>query len=310
MIDFTPTERQRAAAESYADKAELKDLPVPEELGGAGLTVTELAALLTEAGRHADATVAPLMTAALPLARWGDRTLLSRRPALASAVPERGWARLTGTTISGVRPGVAYAAEADYLLIPAGADVAVVAAGAAGVTISPSVNRDNSKMRLAATVRLEEAKVTATFPGRAAELGQLATLAAACLTDGALAAALDLTAKHVATRHQFGKPLAALQSVAQQIAEVAITSRTLHLVTLSASWRLETDRDADGDIDLAGYWAAGRARSAVMACHHLHGGIGMDTTYPLHRFSSLIADQARALGGAEYRLERLACSST
>jgi alkylation response protein AidB-like acyl-CoA dehydrogenase len=306
MIDFTPTERQRAAAEAYADKAELKDLPVPEDLGGAGLTVTELAALLTEAGRHADATVAPLMTAALPLARWGDRTLLSRRPALASAVSERGWARLAGTTISGVRPGVAYATEADYLLIPAGADVAVVATAAAGITMTP----DNSKMRLAATVRLDDVPVTATFPGQAAELGQLATLAAACLTDGALAAALDLTAKHVATRHQFGKPLAALQSVAQQIAEVSITSRTLHLVTLSASWRLETGRDADGDIDLAGYWAAGRARSAVMACHHLHGGIGMDTTYPLHRFSSLIADQARALGGAEYRLERLACSST
>jgi alkylation response protein AidB-like acyl-CoA dehydrogenase len=298
MMDLTPTERQRAAAESYDAKADLSDLPVPEDLGGAGLTITELAALLTEAGRHADASVAPLMTAAAPLARWGDRTLLSRRPALASSWPERGWARLTGTTISGVRPGTGYAAQADYLLIPAEDAVAVVATAEPGVTIT------------AGTVRLDEVPVTAVFPGKAAELGQLAVLAAACLTDGALAGALDLTSKHIASRHQFGKPLATFQAVAQQIADVAIASRTLHLVTLSASWRLETGRDADDDIDLAGYWAAGRARSAVMACHHLHGGIGMDTTYPLHRFSSLIADQARALGGAEYRLERLACSST
>ena len=298
MMDLTPTERQRAAAESYDAKADLSDLPVPEELGGAGLTVTELAALLTEAGRHADASVAPLMTAVLPLARWGDRTLLASRPTVAAAGTP---ARLTGTTIS----GVVYAAEADYVLIPAGVDVAVVATDAAGATIAV----DNSKKRLAA-VRLDGATVTAVFPGKAAELGQFATLAAACLTDGALAGALDLTSKHVASRHQFGKPLATFQAVAQQIADIAIASRTLHLVTLSAGWRLETGRDAAGDIELAGYWAAGRARSAVMACHHLHGGIGMDTTYPLHRFSSLIADQARALGGAEYRLERLACSST
>jgi hypothetical protein len=36
----------------------------------------------------------------------------------------------------------------------------------------------------------------------------------------------------------------------------------------------------------------------------------MDATYPLHRVSSLVADLVRYLGGAEYRLERLACSST
>ena len=36
----------------------------------------------------------------------------------------------------------------------------------------------------------------------------------------------------------------------------------------------------------------------------------MDTTYPLHYLSGLIADLARFLGGAEYQLERQACSSS
>jgi 3-oxo-4-pregnene-20-carboxyl-CoA dehydrogenase alpha subunit len=40
----------------------------------------------------------------------------------------------------------------------------------------------------------------------------------------------------------------------------------------------------------------------------LHGGLGMDVSYPLHRFSALVADLVRFLGGTEYRLERLACS--
>jgi len=42
-----------------------------------------------------------------------------------------------------------------------------------------------------------------------------------------------------------------------------------------------------------------------MTCHHLHGGIGMDISYPLHRYSSLVRDLVRFVGGAEYRLDRL-----
>jgi alkylation response protein AidB-like acyl-CoA dehydrogenase len=296
-MDFTPTERQLAAAEAYASTSGLANLPVPEDLGGAGLTVTELAALLTEAGRHADASVAPLMTAALPLARWGDRELLPRHPNLAAASAVRGSATRKGTAISGMYTGVE---SADYLLIPVDDAVAVVAADAPGVTLS-----DNSKKR----VTLTDAEVTAVYEGRATELDQHATLAACCLIDGAIQGALDLTAKYVATRHQFGRPLAEFQAVTQRIADVAIASRTLHVITLSAAWQLETRATGD-DVELAGYWAAEGARRVVMACHHLHGGIGMDVTYPLHRFSSLVADQVRGLGGAEYRLERVACSST
>jgi alkylation response protein AidB-like acyl-CoA dehydrogenase len=293
-MDFTPTERQRAAAEAYANTAELQELPLPAELGGAGLTVTELGALLTEAGRHADASVAPLMTAALPLARWGDRTLLAKRPRLAAAIHSA--AKLDGDLVS----GVVTSAEADYILVPAGEAVAVVDTSAPGVTVDGT------------TIRLDRAPVTSLFPGTepVEELGQLTTLAACCLIDGALAGALDLTARHVASRRQFGRPLATFQAVAQTIADVAIASRCLHLVTVSACWRFETAREPEEEIELAGYWAAEGSRRVVMKCHHLHGGIGMDTTYPLHRFSSLVADQVRALGGAEYRLERLACSST
>ena len=133
---------------------------------------------------------------------------------------------------------------------------------------------------------------------------------ACCLADGALAAALALTRNHVASRRQFGRPLATFQAVAQQIADVYIASRTLHLATLSACWLLDTGRDAGGDLGVAGYWCATEAPRSVRTCHHLHGGTGMDTTYPLHHFSALISDLVRSLGGADYQLERQACSST
>jgi 3-oxo-4-pregnene-20-carboxyl-CoA dehydrogenase alpha subunit len=142
------------------------------------------------------------------------------------------------------------------------------------------------------------------------DLYQLSIAGACALADGAVAGALALTRDHVATRQQFGRPLAAFQAVSQQIAEVYIASRTMHLATLAACWRLDAGLDADADLGVAGYWCAEQAPRSVRTCHHLHGGLGMDATYPLHRFSSLVADLVRYLGGAEYRLERLACSST
>jgi 3-oxo-4-pregnene-20-carboxyl-CoA dehydrogenase alpha subunit len=61
---------------------------------------------------------------------------------------------------------------------------------------------------------------------------------------------------------------------------------------------------------VAAYWCAEHAPRSVRTCHHLHGGLGMDVTYPLHRYSSLVSDVVRFLGGADYRLERQACSLT
>jgi 3-oxo-4-pregnene-20-carboxyl-CoA dehydrogenase alpha subunit len=329
-MDFTPTERQLAAAQAYLAADGLRDLPVPEASGGAGLNVTELGALLTEAGRHADPSVLALMTGTLPLARWGHSGRLSERPLLTAALrepsdpfPERPGVTLTeDNEISGVKVGVQYAAQADSLLVPVsiagdpgtpgtpGTAVAVVGAGAPGVTVTPT--RTSSGTGLPeATVRLDGAPAEAVLGGAdaLADLYRLATLAACCLIDGALAEAARLTAGHIASRQQFGKPLATFQAVAQKIADVSIASRTLHLATLSACWRLDEERDAGDAADLAGYWACEVASPAVRDCHHMHGGIGMDTTYPLHRLSSLIADLTRFLGGTEYRLERLACSS-
>ena len=109
-------------------------------------------------------------------------------------------------------------------------------------------------------------------------------------------------------RQQFGRPLAAFQAVAQQVADVYVASRTLHLATMSACWRLDAGMDAAGDLAVAGTGARKRRRRSLRTCHHLHGGTGMDVTYPLHRFSALVSDLVRFLGGAEYQLERQACS--
>jgi len=157
------------------------------------------------------------------------------------------------------------------------------------------------------TLRMDEVVANtmlgARSHGRAvADLYQCTLAGACCLADGALAGALALTTEHVATRQQFGRPLATFQAVAQQIADVSIASRTLHLATLSACWRLDTGREAGPDLDVAAYWLADQAPAALRTCHQLHGGTGMDVSYPLYRYSALVKDLVRLVGGADYRL--------
>ena len=318
-------------------------LSLPDELGGEGFGVMETAVLLTEIGRRAapGPALATLMTGILPIVRWGNADL--RRallPAAAAgemiltaglrepsdplpavpAVTVTGGTVTGGTvtsgTVSGTKVGVPYCEQAGRVLLPVtfaatpgGTGVVIVdpAADGALVTRTPSAAGIPEY-----TLRLDRVRVEHVLGGAdcLADLYQLAVAGACCLADGALAAALALTRNHVASRRQFGRPLATFQAVAQQIADVYIASRTLHLATRSACWLLDTGRDAGGDLGVAGCWCATEAPRSVRTCHHLHGGTGMDTTYPLHHFSALISDLVRSLGGADYQLERQACSST
>ena len=82
-------------------------------------------------------------------------------------------------------------------------------------------------------------------------------------------------------------------------------ARTLHLTTVSACWQLDTGRDAGRDADVAAYWLAEHGPAALRTCHHLHGGLGMDITYPLPRYSALMTDLTAFVGGAADRLDRL-----
>jgi 3-oxo-4-pregnene-20-carboxyl-CoA dehydrogenase alpha subunit len=311
--------------------AGLLSLAVPDWLGGDGLGVLETAALLTEVGRHAARVpaLATLMTGVLPVVRWGDRAaqaavlagVAAGDTVLTAALREPSEPRpespsttvrrrpCSGSCVSGVKVGVPAAARARWVLVPAtvsggGTAVVVVDAAGAGVSVAAGPGPGGE-----GTLRLDDAPVAHVLgeaDGRAvAGLYQLAVAGACAVADGAVAAALALTTAHVSSRQQFGRPLAAFQAVAQQVADVYITARTLHLAALSACWRLAAGLDAGADVDVAGFWLAEHGPAALRTCHHLHGGLGMDVSYPLHRYSALVGDLVRLVGGADYALGRL-----
>ena len=313
----------------------LLGLALPEQYGGDGLGLCEVGVVLTEVGRRGLSL--PLMTTlalgALPLARSGTRQqqqtylppVAKEGRVLSAALHEpsqplptrpRMLARRDGDRflVNGVALAVPYADRADRILVPvtipdAGVGLLIVDPRSRGAVLSDSPSAgDEPQHRLELT---DVAVPVADLVGERCDgeavrdLYRVAVVAAALTADGLLAGALALTAAHVAQRQQFGRPLATLQAVAQQIADVYVSSRALHLAAWSACWRLAEGREPGPDPAVAAYWVAEHLRPALATCHHLHGGLGLDNSYPLHRFSAAAADLARFVGGSERGLERL-----
>lgn len=300
-------------------QAGLLGLGLPTDLGGDGVGAVEIALVLTAVGRSGLPlpALATLALGVLPIVAHGtpdQRTaLLAEVPdgrVLAAALRDAPGSPVTrtGETLTGVRVGVPYAAQAHRLLVPTPDGTAVVDPHGPGLDL---VRTYTSAGTPEYTVRLDRAPVETTLTAGPQELDRWAVLGAAAVADGVLDAALRLTADHVRSREQFGRPLAAFQAVTQQVADVYIAARTLHLAALSAAWRSATGRDADEDLAVAAYWLADQLPAALQTCHHLHGGLGVDITYPLHRYYSQGLDLARLVGGAADRLDRLGrrCSS-
>ena len=228
-----------------------------------------------------------------------------------TALPDRPATTFAEGRLSGTKVGVAYAEQADWLIVTADSAVVVVSPKADGVDVvrTPTSNGSEEYTVTFAGVAVPDTDVLAGATSR--RVNELALAAVGAFTDGLVAGALRLTADYVANRKQFGKPLSTFQTVAAQLAEVYIASRTIDLAAKSVIWRLSEGRDADSDLDVLGYWITSQAPPVMQLCHHLHGGMGMDITYPMHRYYSTIKDLTRLLGGPSHRLDLVGaqCSS-
>jgi alkylation response protein AidB-like acyl-CoA dehydrogenase len=339
-MDFTPDPAQQAVADvvtSILDRDNSWEalvsggataLPVPERVGGDGVGLPELATALTEIGRHgligpALATLGLGAVALLDLAseEQQDRYLggLGKGSLLTAALnepgtalPERPATTFVHSRLSGTKVGVGYAENAEWIIVTTDSAVVVVSPHADGVQLAKTPTSNGSDEYVITFADVAVAEEDVLTGATVQRVNQLALAAVGAYTAGLVAGALRLTADYVANRHQFGKPLSTFQTVAAQLAEVYIASRTIDLASTSVIWRLTEGRDAGTDLDVLGYWITSQAPRVMQICHHLHGGMGMDITYPMHRYYSTIKDLTRLLGGPSHRLDLVGaqCSST
>jgi 3-oxocholest-4-en-26-oyl-CoA dehydrogenase beta subunit len=285
-------------------EAGLTGLAVAEAHGGAGLGFLELSVVLDEVGR----TVAPVpavatLVTAYVLERSAPDTaapllagVVSGETVLTTAFGDQA-AGVTarpdgdGWVLDGEKGFVPYGAEADVLVVPAEtaegqAVVAVVRRAAAGMATT-ELQTTNREPQAAVTfdgVRVEAADVIVDAGELVADLRRHHTAALATVVAGVCAAALEMTARHTATREQFGKPIASFQAVGQRAADAYIDSEMIRLTALQAVWRLSAGWPCDEEVAVAKFWAGDGGMRVVHACQHLHGGLGVDLDYPVHRY--------------------------
>ena len=301
-------------------RADLLSLVVPTDYGGGGYGMVELALVLEAQGR----SVAPIplwATAALgvmPVAEFGsnrlkedllsgvgsgDTVLTAALTDVAGDVAVGGPGRPSvrarrtgeGVALSGTAFAVPYAHVADRVLVPAalgdGVVVAAVDPRAAGVRIEPAITTNRE---IHPHLHFDDVPVAShdllaegdPAQGRAVVMAMLqrAWTGLCALQVGVAEAAVAQTAAYLNTREQFGRPLSTFQGTMLRAADAAIDTESIRVTMWQAAWRLDHGLDADLAVCVASWFAAEAGQRAVFATQHLHGGMGADISYPIHRY--------------------------
>jgi acyl-CoA dehydrogenase len=308
---------------------------LPESLGGAGLGLLEQCAVLAEIGR----TVAPapylasIVLGAGALAqfgtpeqqhRWaepagrGELILTAalseedgddpRAPAASAEYAAGRW------LLSGVKTAVLAAPRAGLMLVPAatphGVTVFLVAPTDDGVTVQRQeiTDGDSAARLVLAGVALPDDRVLGR-PEAGAEitdwLVSRGTVGLCALQLGVVERALELTSEYAQSRVQFGRPIGSFQAVAQRLADAYIDVEAVRHTMWQAAWRLSAGLPCDTAVATAKFWAADAGHRIAHTAVHVHGGVGIDTSYPLHRYFVAAKHHEFALGGATAQLRRI-----
>jgi alkylation response protein AidB-like acyl-CoA dehydrogenase len=327
-------ERERAAydpaLEATLAEAGLLGLGVPAAHGGMGLGLAEACVFLQELGRvAAPGPFLSTLVGALAIARDGSAEHQAELlPAVATGEAVLAVALADARSSDPLRPGttveangkgrvlrgekrwVAALDRARRVLVPArdGATtrVFVIDPAASGVTSERFVLSTGEPVW---TLRLDGVSVADAdvLPGdeAARRLYESAVVAHCAQQLGVSERALDMTASYVRERVQFGVPIGSFQAVQHRAADAYIDLEAMRWTAWRAIDRVAAGEPAGRECAVAKFWAAeGGARIAASA-QHLHGGIGVDLDYPIHRYFLRSKALELALGGATAQLVRL-----
>jgi acyl-CoA dehydrogenase len=216
--------------------------------------------------------------------------------------------------VSGVKTAVPAALQADLFLVPCasaeGVLVFLVAPSDSGVTVEAQALTSCAPAgRLVLdSVVLDDSRVLGAGSDVAGWLVARATVGLCAMQVGVLERALELTAEHARTRVQFGRPIGAFQAVAQRLADAYIDVEAVRLTMWQAAWLLASGGsgpELDAAVATAKFWAADAGHRVAHTAVHVHGGLGIDMSYPVHRYFVAAKGNEFALGGATAQLRRI-----
>ena len=221
-----------------------------------------------------------------------------------------------GYVLDGTKVLVAGGLDADIALVPArlddgGVGVFIVPTDAEGLEVRPvevTTGRPEARFELSG-VRVGPDALLGGGASEGAEIVRFierhANVGLCMMMAGAARAAIELAADYTKQRHQFDRPIATFQAVSQRAGDSYIDAEAIWLTAYQAAWRLSAGLPADREIAIAKYWAAEGGYRVVHAAVHVHGGVGVDRDYPLHRHFLAARHMELTFGHAEEQLAEL-----
>jgi 3-oxocholest-4-en-26-oyl-CoA dehydrogenase beta subunit len=304
---------------------------LPADVGGAGYGLLEQCSVLVELGRAVAPVpyLAAIVVAASTISEFGtpqQRDRWVRPTAIGDLVPTaaltedvgNGPTIATDTTegwrLTGAKTTVAAGMVADLFVVPAqgpdGPVVFLVTPGDSGVTLRRQeiVDGDFEAALELNDVLLDSERVLGEIGTGQRVLDWLAARATVGLCAAQLGVterALELTARYAGERVQFERPIGTFQAVAQRLADGYIDVEAIRLTLWQAAWRLADGLPASTEVATAKFWAADGGHRVAHTAVHIHGGVGIDRDYPLHRYFVAAKRNEFSLGGATAQLRRI-----
>ncbi|PSL10842.1 alkylation response protein AidB-like acyl-CoA dehydrogenase [Marinobacterium halophilum] len=304
----------------------LHSLYIPEDFGGSGLGMTELMLVLEAQGRGLG--MVPLwrhQVAATALATFaGDHfSTLVQAAATADTVLTLGLSesvKVTGLGLAAVPEGSGWRVDGTAYAVPCAleASLALVLVNTEEGVRPACINLDSENVQVRGGVSTHGESVAdlvceglslpadALLPLDAVEwLESRAIACMASLQMGVSAEQIRRTAEYVSERVQFDRKIAQFQAVQMTMADCQIATEALRTCLWQLCYRIDHGMPAAAEA-LSTAWHAVEAGHFVgHKAQHVHGGIGVDLTYPIHRFLYWSRALSVGLGGNRATLERL-----
>jgi alkylation response protein AidB-like acyl-CoA dehydrogenase len=303
---------------------------IPEEYGGMGLGLVELAAAMEEMGRAllpGPYLATLLATAAieasgngaarskyLPAIAGGRKATLALLEKDASWDPDAVRLPLNTDGLQGTKLFVSDAAVADFIVCAArrGSELvlAVVTAGAPGLSLQPMPAIDGTRRLYAAAFDNVDAEVIASGAAARAAVERaldVATVALAAEMVGGMQRVLEITVEYAKTRKQFGKPIGQYQAVQHMCADMLVWTESSRSAAYYAAWALnEALPEAAAAVSVAKAYASDAYREVGNRGIQVHGGMGFTWENDVHLYYRRAKASEICFGDAIYHRERIA----